>query len=67
MTPIITTAEYNLLTQLRDGIDVPVEKLNQIALAAAMREGYADLDGSQDFAHITDAGYDRLDEIEDGK
>lgn len=67
MTPIITTAEYKLLTALRDGVDVSIEKLNRLALDAALRDGYADLDASQDFAHITDAGYDRLDEIEDGK
>jgi hypothetical protein len=67
MAPIITTAEYKLLTTLRDGVDVSVEKLNKLALSAALAAGYADLDGSQDFAHITDAGYDRLDEIEDGK
>ena len=65
MSPTHRTPEYTLLTTLRDGIDVPIDTLNDVALAKALSEGYAELDVSQDFAHITNAGYDRLDELED--
>lgn len=67
MAPTITTAEYVLLTELRDHTDVAVDRLNRLALDKALSDGYAALNTSGEFAHITHEGYDRLDEIEDGK
>jgi hypothetical protein len=66
MAPITRTAEYNLLTELRDHVSVQVDRLNRLALDKAISDGYVGIDGNE-FAYITDAGYDRLDEIEDGK
>lgn len=65
MAPINQTAEYLLLRRLVDEGDILFHQLNNMALTKARNDGYAVMVG--DYAHITDAGYDRLDEIEDGK
>lgn len=66
MSPIHRTPEYILLTELSDGLEHVVDKLNVKVLADAINEGYVTTDTSQDFAHITTAGYSRLEELENG-
>lgn len=63
MAPLHTTPEYTLLRRLVDEGDIHFTQLNMVALTNAKNEGYVELIG--DYVHITDAGYDRLDQLEE--
>jgi hypothetical protein len=67
MAPLHRTAEYNLLQYLAERVEITVsypknQPLNQLALTKAIDEGYVERDG--DLVWITNAGLDRLDELE---
>jgi len=63
MAPRIRTAEYNLLVKVRDEMHVLPEILNSAALSVALANEYVKYDG--EYIVLTDAGFDRIDEIED--
>jgi hypothetical protein len=63
MAPRINTPEYTLLTKVRDTLHILPTELNSIALAAALAEGFVRYDG--EYIVLTDAGFDRIDQIED--
>lgn len=68
MVPWVRTAEYTLLQYLAERVEVTVSypknqaALNQLALTKAIDAGYVERDG--DLIWITDAGLDRLDELD---
>jgi hypothetical protein len=63
MAPTIRTAEYNLLTKVRDEMHALPETLNSGALSVALANDFVKYDG--EYVVLTDAGFDRIDEIED--
>lgn len=63
MAPIIRTAEYNLLTVVRDELNVLPDKLNAAALSLALSNEYVKYDG--EYVVLTNEGFDRIDQIED--
>lgn len=63
MAPTIRTAEYELLTTLRDMLEQSVGSVNEVALTKAKRDGY--VDESEGVVWLTNEGLDRLDELED--
>ena len=63
MAPTIRTAEYVLLTRVRDYMNVKAIDCNQVALSVALVEGYVKYDGV--CIVLTDAGFDRIDQLGD--
>jgi hypothetical protein len=66
MAPIHQTPEYRLLRTLADAeVAVHYQKLNYKALIDAHNSEYVAYDLSKDYVHITNAGRERLAELED--
>lgn len=69
MAPTVRTAEYILLTAIRDAVDLRlydkrnVLRVNDKALVDAVRAGYVECE--EGYAHLTNDGVDRLDKLED--
>ena len=62
MAPIVITAEYRILAELAENRK-PYEILNRVALDRAKSDGYIITVG--EWAIITKAGLNRLDELQD--